>query len=254
VSVSRPTPPRCGPVRVEARHNAGTRAGGDLYEVIHSPFGVRAIIGDVAGHGPAAVELAEEIMSGFGELALHETSIAGIAFRIDAFLSIRADELPDPFATAILVQITPNGSYADVISCGHPAPVVLRYGRMPNECDLSPALPLGLQELEDGWYEATWLPLQPGDALLLASGGIARAEDKSGRLYPLVERAAQLTTFDPSEFLDRLEVDLIEHVGGELCDDLTLLYLRPDRVPAGDSPTPHLRIPALGPEWPDRPL
>jgi hypothetical protein len=131
---------------------------------------------------------------------------------------------------------------------------MMRYGQLPIECELPPALPLGLQELEDGWYEATWVPLQPGDALLLASGGITGADDEDGRPYPLADRAARLTSFDPAEFLDGLEADLIAHVGGKPRDDLTLLYLRPDPVPGNGSPTPHLRIPALGPEWPDRPL
>ena len=236
---------------MELRSNAGTRAGGDLYEVVHTPFGVRAIIGDVAGYGPEAIGLAAEVLTGFRELALHETGIAGIAFRIDAFLSLRDDQ---PFVTAVLVQFAPDGSYADLVCCGHPPPLVLRGGRTVSTQDLGPALPLGLQDLDSGWYSASWLPLQPGDAVLLYSGGVTGGGAPQAGDYPIAERAARFSSVDPARFLDRLESDLLTHLGGKPPTDVTLLYLRPERDPAGRSPAPPLRIPALGPEWPDRPL
>jgi serine phosphatase RsbU (regulator of sigma subunit) len=246
-SVLRPISTRCGPVRVEARHVAGAQVGGDLYDVVHTPFGVRAIIGDVSGHGFPAARVATEVVRGFRELAMHETAITGIAFRVDGFVAT-ADER---FVTALIVQFDPDGSSAELVSCGHPAPILLRQGRSAATFDLEPALPLGLQELDDGWYGSTWLPLSTGDALLLYTDGFLAARDRAGSPYPLADRAADHTAADPGDFLRNLEADLVDYAGGAVRDDLALLYLRPEMMWAANS-APPAQMPVLGPEWPER--
>jgi hypothetical protein len=71
--------------------------------------------------------------------------------------------------------------------------------------------------------------------VLLYTDGVSEAHDAHGRLYPLAERAAALcaqakTATRPMGEGDRvpelLRDDLLDHVGGALRDDATLLYLR----------------------------
>ncbi|GAA1217706.1 hypothetical protein GCM10009646_01080 [Streptomyces aureus] len=63
----RPVPPRIGHVRAAAYYTAGeggTLVGGDLYDVCETPFGVRAIIGDVRGKGLDAVQAVAAVLGG----------------------------------------------------------------------------------------------------------------------------------------------------------------------------------------------
>ena len=229
-------PPYCGSVRVEARYlpaTPGAVMGGDLYEVVDTPFGVRAVIGDVAGHGPDAAMWAAEVLGAFRELAQHESGVAGITFRIDAFLAGHAEPHGESYATAALVQIAPDGSAAELVTCGHHAPLTLRDGCVIEPCESGRLLPLGLQEL-DGTCPAgsTWIPLRPGDALFFFTDGILEARSPEGVPYPFAERVARLARADPAAFLDLLQADLLDHTAGPPDDDVALLYLRPEREPA----------------------
>lgn len=50
----RPLPSRVGGLRTEVRYVAaqpGAQVGGDIYDVVSTPFGVRLIMGDVMGKG-----------------------------------------------------------------------------------------------------------------------------------------------------------------------------------------------------------
>ncbi|MDX6743931.1 PP2C family protein-serine/threonine phosphatase [Actinocorallia sp. A-T 12471] len=220
---------------MERAHLAG---GARHCEVIHSPFGVRAIAAHPVGADPAA--LLGEVMRGFGELAMHETSLAGIAFRVDGFLSDRGEE----YTSAVLVQFDPAGLDAEVICCGHAPPVIVRGDGRAEPCALPAALPLGLQALEAGWYTPTWIPLAPGDGLLLYSGGVTAVQ----RPYPFLTRIPRLASHDPSAFTEQLAADVRLHSA----DPTDLLLLLPETSPFRlERPRP--QVPTLGPAWSDTP-
>ncbi|MGH3325723.1 MAG: hypothetical protein ACRDOV_15050, partial [Streptomyces sp.] len=68
----RPVPRSAGPLRAAVSYTsamADARIGGDLYEVVTSPFGVRIIVGDVQGKGLEAVETAAVVLGAFREAA-----------------------------------------------------------------------------------------------------------------------------------------------------------------------------------------
>ncbi|GAB2830074.1 hypothetical protein GCM10022221_30910 [Actinocorallia aurea] len=204
--------------------------------MVDSPYGVRAMA--VRAAGPQRAALAAEVLRGFGELAMHETSIAGIAFRIDGFLAGRGEE----YATAVLVEFDPQTLNAEVICCGHAPPLVVAGEGGAVECVLPVALPLGLQSLDAGWAAPDWVPLEPGDGLLLHTGGVSAAQ----RPFPFLARLSRGAITDPSAFVERLSAQLGDHCG----DDVDLLFLMPE-TPAFRLRRPHPRIPTLGPEWSD---
>ncbi|MET7619128.1 hypothetical protein [Streptomyces sp. NPDC005408] len=70
----RPVPRRIGPLRAAGFYSAGeggTLVGGDLYDVCETPFGVRAIIGDVRGKGLGAVQTVAAVLGSF-RVSAHE--------------------------------------------------------------------------------------------------------------------------------------------------------------------------------------
>lgn len=223
----RPVPRSAGHLRAAVSYTsavAEARIGGDLYEVVASPTGVRVIIGDVQGKGLDAVETAAVVLGAFREAAHDEKTLEGVGERVQraADRTISGEK----FVTALMVEITPAGG-ATVLNYGHPPPMLVRAGgRVDFPEPPSYALPLGVGLPTGERAEAFPVAFRPGDQMLLYTDGVTEARDAGGVFYPLGDRAALLADSDPENALEALRVDLIRHVRGPLHDDAAMLLLR----------------------------
>lgn len=127
-------PPAVGPIAVADRYVAaqvGAAIGGDLYALQETPFGIRALIGDVRGKGLPAVSAVSVAVGAFREAAEHAPSLHDLADRLDRALDregMRRQETLDDiegFVTALLVQIPPSGETITVLNRGHPPPYLV---------------------------------------------------------------------------------------------------------------------------------
>jgi hypothetical protein len=224
----RPLPARLGPLHLETRYLAAApqaQVGGDVYDAAWTPYGVRLMIGDVMGSGLGAVETAGRLLGAFREAAYDEESLTSLAWRLHVSLSrnLPAGE-PGVFATALLISVSPEGDVAEVLSCGHPPPLLLLRGeRGAQEVEIgSPLPPLGILEFSQQ-HTAVEVRLRPGDGLLLYTDGFTEARDVRGEFFPLAERA---TTAAPATLVQHLVDDLTTHARGRLKDDAALVLLR----------------------------
>ncbi|MEU8585603.1 PP2C family protein-serine/threonine phosphatase [Streptomyces sp. NPDC048664] len=223
----RPVPRRIGPLVVAVRYvaaEAEARIGGDLYEAMPTPYGVRLIIGDVRGKGLAAVETAADVLGVFREAARAEPDLAEVARRLDSALA--RCPTTEEFVTAVLVGVPDAPGPAVVVNCGHPPPLLCRNGEYSEVEPPVAAPPLGLRDLAGGDYQACPLHLVSGDLLLLYTDGVAEARDATDRFYPLAPRLTALSHGDPEVLLDELLADVRAYVGSGLNDDAALLALR----------------------------
>ncbi|MDN3296293.1 PP2C family protein-serine/threonine phosphatase [Streptomyces ficellus] len=225
LAVLPPLPERVGPVRCGALYRAAERGalvGGDLYDVQAGPFGVRAIVADVQGHGLAAVGTVAALLGTFREAVLDEPELAGVAARLDRRLVVDCGNRGDAevFATAVLLEFPPDGSTVRVLSCGHPAPLLVG-GDGTREVELEPGSPLGLGLAEFRPPEAVTVPLRPADVLLAHTDGVTEARDATGAFYPLAERVRPGA---PVELVRAVWRDLSSYAG-EVADDVALLAL-----------------------------
>jgi sigma-B regulation protein RsbU (phosphoserine phosphatase) len=102
-AVLRPVSARLGDVRFAARYVSASNAalvGGDLYEVVDSPYGVRVIVGDARGKGIDAVQLSATVMAVFRGGAITEPSMEKIARDLDTVVGSLGEE--EDFVTAVL--------------------------------------------------------------------------------------------------------------------------------------------------------
>ncbi|QRX95220.1 PP2C family protein-serine/threonine phosphatase [Streptomyces noursei] len=230
----RPLPARLGPARIAVDYSAAAacaRIGGDLYDVVLTRWGVRALIGDVRGKGLPAVAAASVVLGAFREAAHDEHCPAEVVRRIAVSLNRSLPPGTEEFVTlAMLCLPTPQcGTSAalQVVNCGHPAPLMLQPGRAPVPLDPpDPVPPLGVLPPEDVRPPVLHHPVRQGDAVLLYTDGITEARDGAGRFYPLPERLATLQAGDPEHVLSRLHADVRAHTGGSLHDDAAALLLR----------------------------
>jgi serine phosphatase RsbU (regulator of sigma subunit) len=222
----RPVPRWAGPLRVAVSYTSATaeaRIGGDLYEVVTSPNGVRILVGDVQGKGLEAVETAAAVLGAFREAAYDEADLTGVVARIET--SLNRVLSGERFVTAILAEF--DDERISLLSCGHPAPLLItpegrtRFAELPD-----PAPPLGITSLVAAEPKPVSITFTPGDQMLFYTDGVIEARDRDGRFYPLEERVHLLKATSAEEALENLRTDLVRHVGGPVADDAAMLLIR----------------------------
>jgi hypothetical protein len=234
----RPVPRSAGHLRVAVSYTsavAEARIGGDLYEVVATPAGVRVIIGDVQGKGLEAVETAAVVLGAFREAAYDETELTGVGERVQRAADRALDG--EKFVTAVIAEIRPD-SGATFLNYGHPAPLIVHLDgevSFPEPPEFS--LPLGLGAHHQDRPVPFPVALAPDDQLLLYTDGVTEARDHTGAFYPLGRRAHLLKDPDPDAALEALRSDLVQHSEGPLHDDAAMLLIR-FRTPEGGGSAP----------------
>jgi serine phosphatase RsbU (regulator of sigma subunit) len=222
-----PVPHVARSVRLAVRYMSATshaRIGGDLYEVVSGRTGTRLIIGDVQGKGLVAVKTAAAVLGTFREVAPEAASLPMIADRLEISMARQLSD--EQFVTAILAEVSPDGSRIQLLSCGHPPPLLItgHAGRFVESDE--PSLPLGLASLSTAPREVITVPFAPDDQMLFYTDGVSEARNRAGDFYPLPDRAIYAEATDPDSALDRLQEDVLTYVGHALDDDAAMLLLR----------------------------
>ncbi|WP_236246046.1 PP2C family protein-serine/threonine phosphatase [Streptomyces sp. CC210A] len=252
--ILRPVPQRLGSLEAASVYLAaesGAQIGGDLYEAVHTRFGVRMIVGDVRGKGLPAVRAAAAVLGAFREAAHYEDDLVEVMNHCAAALrreGTAADSAgtgneddAESFVTALLAQV-PDGHVVHVVNRGHPPPLLLSLGTARELLPACPLPPLGLEDLVAvPPVEPDSYAFAPGDRLLLHTDGVNEARDAASRFFPVSEAVeAVRTTCTPPQFLEALHLALTRHTGGRLADDVAMLVVdrlggAPDER-AGDAP------------------
>ncbi|HEX3705527.1 MAG TPA: SpoIIE family protein phosphatase [Mycobacteriales bacterium] len=213
-----PVPPRLGPISLAGRYVSATAEaliGGDLYEVVPRPGGVRLLVGDVRGKGLTAIRIATIVLGEFRAAAADIPDLGDVARQIDRRLRPYLSD--EDFATAVLADVADDGSYS-VVSCGHPAPLLI-VGGSAGELSVVHSLPLGLgaaPTATEGW-------LNPGDRLVLYTDGVVEARDGDRRFVDLSWVISPLESGDLQYALDEVLERLHRFAGRELGDDVALI-------------------------------
>ncbi|WP_212997761.1 PP2C family protein-serine/threonine phosphatase [Winogradskya consettensis] len=241
-AVLRPLGPQIGPLAVADRYiSASTAAdiGGDLYEALDTPYGVRIIIGDVRGKGLDAVRLASIVLGSYRHVAYERADLRAIVTDLDRAVARSVGD--EDFVTAALIE--ERGGTLTIVNCGHPAPLLLRRGQVIALEPPSPAPPLGFMPVARPRVER----LEPGDRLLLFTDGLGEAR-RDGEFFPTADRAWRLLGHGTvGDGLASLETALVDWVRGRLEDDIALVLLEysgPDGGPG--VPMPSWEVGAAG--------
>ncbi|MBX6391681.1 MAG: serine/threonine-protein phosphatase [Frankia sp.] len=209
---------------------AEAMVGGDLYEAVQSPWGLRLLVGDARGKGLDAVRLASRVLGVFRVLARQRPRLAELLADLDAEVT-RAGDLDD-FVTGVVAQLA--GDRLTIASAGHPDPVLLRGGEAQMLALPRRDSPFGLGA---GGDDATvTIRVQPGDRLLFYTDGIAEARSPRDRaFFPLLAAARRALGGGGSldDGLGELARSVRDWTGSRLEDDVALLVVE---IPGNGQP------------------
>ena len=220
-------------VEVAAAHIAAAGSqglGGDFYDVYRTRAGWGVSIGDVGGRG--------EGVAAAGAAARHAIRVAalmpgGPAKMLSSANQVTlADEFGGRFVTAATAHLRWRGMSLKVTlgSAGHPGPVLVKPDGRAQQMK-GGGLPLGI--FPDAEAEISETTLAQGDVLLFFTDGLADARNPElgdfGDRLP--GELAALAARPPAQILARLREVVLDFVGADLRDDITMLALRVGEPP-----------------------
>ncbi|NEB02858.1 PP2C family protein-serine/threonine phosphatase [Streptomyces sp. SID13726] len=207
--------------------------GGDIYDVVDSPFGTRVLIGDVQGKGLTAVGAAFAVIGAFREAAHREPTLTALADALDAavvrhnsYATHTGDD--ERFVTALVVGVDAE-TEVQAVNCGHVLPYVLYDGEV-SVPDLDTGVPLGLAELADEPTTVGWFDFPDGATLVLSTDGLTETRSADGTFYPVDERLAKYVALSANDLPQTLHDDARAFADrGGPHDDVAVLTVRRSR-------------------------
>jgi serine phosphatase RsbU (regulator of sigma subunit) len=157
--------------------------GGDFFDVVETPDGrVRAVIGDVMGHGPDEAALGVHLRVAWRTLVLAGTPDDQILPTLAVLLEAEQEQ-SRRYVTACDLTISRGG--ATVRLAGHPAPIVCieRAATYP-ELVVGPPLGVDVRALGRGWVDNP-IAAPPGTSVLLYTDGLLDAYCADASVDPL---------------------------------------------------------------------
>lgn len=239
--VLRPLPARAGPLSIASAYHAfdaDSTIGGDLYAVTRTSGTTRLIIGDVRGKGLASIGSTAVMLGAFRALAHRQLPLPELVTHLEG--AVRWDSADNPgsdteagesFVTAVVVDIPDDEPVVHLISCGHPAPLLLRCTAATALAVPEPAPPVGLGWMSGNPYVPATFPFTQGDRLLLYTDGVTETRDRNGAFYPLAERVTAWAGQAPADLIGKITDDLAAYAATPLNDDMALVVVQRDEPP-----------------------
>ncbi|WP_405609363.1 serine/threonine-protein phosphatase [Streptomyces sp. NBC_01511] len=204
--------------------------GGDIYDVVASPWGTRVLIGDVQGKGLAAVGAAFAVIGAFREAAHREPTLTALVDALDTAV-VRHNSYAEQtgederFVTALVIGIDAH-TEVQAVNCGHIPPQLTHHGEVFTP-SLVAGVPLGLAELAAEPATVGWFAFPAGSTLLLTTDGLTEVRAQDGSFYPLDERLKAHLGLSTTDLPQALYEDARAFAGdGGLHDDVALLTVR----------------------------
>jgi hypothetical protein len=200
--------------------------GGDAYDYALSEHTVSVAVFDAVGHGVRAALMAAAALAGYRSARRDGRSVFDQAGAIDEVVSATFPE--SAFVTGVLAELDVTSGRLRYVNAGHPAPLLLRGGRVVKELTGGRRVPFGLDT--EGMTVGVEV-LEPGDWLALYTDGITEARDAAGAWFGEARLVDFLTREiaagqPPPETVRRLTKAVLDHQGGLLQDDASILLAR----------------------------
>jgi serine phosphatase RsbU (regulator of sigma subunit) len=219
-------------VSIAAALEPAYEVAGDTVDYAVDPSCARVAVFDGMGHGLHSAQLASLTVAAYRNARRGGQGLVATTEHIeDAVHRVFGGE---SFITGLLAELDTTTGTLSWVTAGHPPPLLIRHGRLVRTLELEARLPFGLglgpaPGLVDGSDPPVGTAhLEPEDYMLLYTDGVIEARSPGGELFG-VDRLTDLIIrslaagLPASESMRRAVHALLEHQGGNLSDDATLL-------------------------------
>ncbi|MGY5052284.1 PP2C family protein-serine/threonine phosphatase [Streptomyces sp. 900105755] len=202
------------------------RVAGDSFDYALNDSILHAAVIDAIGHGLDAAAMATIAIGAYRHARRVFVSLAEKYAYMDEAISQQFG--PDHFATAQLMHLNIATGELELVNAGHPAPLLIRDGRVVRQLESATTLPVGFGGEEPRIRRHV---LQPGDRVLCYTDGIIEEHLTGGelfgeeRLIRCVNRLAQEPSQGVRADLRKLSHTLKDERGGCTSDDATLFMI-----------------------------
>jgi PAS domain S-box-containing protein len=207
---------------------AEAEVGGDWYDVLPTPSGgVGLVMGDVAGKGLTAASMVGRLRSALRAYALEGHPPARVVEQLNRLIWTEEEE--SQMATLIYVVVDPVAGELHWVNAGHPPPLLLSDGQMPQYLEGGSSVPLGVLPFPD--FQEVSVPIDQGATVVLYTDGLV--ERPGEHIDAGLDRLAEVVrgdSTDPQQLCDRVLSALVPEGGAP--DDVALLTLR--TIPMAD--------------------
>ncbi|NUQ97692.1 MAG: serine/threonine-protein phosphatase [Streptomyces sp.] len=202
------------------------RVAGDSFDYALNDHILHMAVIDAMGHGLDAAAMATIAIGAYRHARRVFVSLSEkYAFMDDA---ISRQFGPDHFVTAQLMHLNIATGEMELVNAGHPAPLLIREGRVVRQLESATTLPVGFGGEEPKVREHT---LKRGDRVLCYTDGIIEEHVAGGepfgeeRLIRCVNRLGKEPSQGLRADLRRLSHTLKRERGGRTTDDATLFLI-----------------------------
>ncbi|MEU9396099.1 SpoIIE family protein phosphatase [Streptomyces sp. NPDC048324] len=237
--------PRTAAVDAASRYLPAARAGvgGDWFDVIPlSGMRVAMVVGDVVGHGIQASATMGRLRTAVRTLADIDLAPDELLTHLDDLVVRLSDEAGgdgspgEVGATCLYAVYDPVSRRCTLARAGHPPPVVVRPGGVPEQVELPAGPPLGLGGLP---FESAELELREGSVLSFYTDGLIETRERDvDAAHRLLCDALATYSDSLDETCDRILHALLPPGGAQ--DDVALLLARTRGLPAAQVATWHI--------------
>ena len=220
----------CRELTVAAALEPAYEVAGDTVDYAVDAGRARVAVLDGMGHGLRSAQLATLAVAAYRNARRADRSLTDTAAVIHEALIHTFGGAA--FATAVLAELDTNTGMLSWVNAGHPAPLLLRGGRLVRSLHSRPTLPLGL--VVTGRPATTIAvgreQLEPDDRVLLYTDGVTEARSPTGAFFgdqALIDLLSRnfAAGLPAQETMRRVVHALLDHQQGQLTDDATLLLL-----------------------------
>ncbi|MFD4871518.1 PP2C family protein-serine/threonine phosphatase [Streptomyces sp. NPDC058412] len=202
------------------------RVAGDSFDYALNDNILHVAVIDAMGHGLNAAVMATVAIGAYRHARRVFVSLAEKYTYMDDAISGQFG--PDHFVTAQLMHLNITTGELELVNAGHPAPLLIRDGKVLRQLDSATTLPVGFGGEEPRIREHT---LQQGDRVLCYTDGIIEEHVTGGeqfgeeRLIRCVDRLGEKPSEGMRADLRRLSHTLKSERGGHTSDDATLFMI-----------------------------
>ncbi|MFD3489899.1 PP2C family protein-serine/threonine phosphatase [Streptomyces sp. NPDC058690] len=202
------------------------RVAGDSFDYALNDNILHAAVIDAMGHGLDAATMATVAIGAYRHARRVCVSLAEKYALMDDAISRQFG--PDHFVTAQLMHVNVATGEMELVNAGHPAPLLIRDGRVVRQLESATTLPVGFGGKEPRIREHM---LQQGDRVLCYTDGIIEEHVNGGeqfgeeRLIRCVNRLGEEPSHGLRADLRRLSHTLKRERSGRTTDDATLFMI-----------------------------